>query len=404
MTDKILTFEISPDGDLEVKSIRKGDDQAIYTLKRETMVAKSQYFKNLLRYTHLGDQSSPGITLEDDDPEALNVWFRHLHAEGDAERKELQQPNQLSDISVRTIWHLACVGDKNNFDGEVLGDFFKKWYRHHVRLSNNNSNDGEEFPYNFVAYVKTLPFPCLVLDHAEGFAETTKWLAYNSIGHIREVRPPGFTSKYHHLSPKDFVGPLNAARGRLKTILGQGLCNASDDILTRGRYDCTCKQYRAVVGQYLEELSRVRVDPLEKSVLSNSIARMLKLLDDFKLDPAEACSFCTKRWDLTVQSAVQRVNGYFDVCVSTAWIGRIITERTLRKTTGRSQWLSMESGMRTAELNMESPHGTIPGVGGMSIGKSSWICVALAWIRDGFILITPLMVPPMVLLMIRLEG
>ncbi|KAJ4299134.1 hypothetical protein N0V90_004378 [Kalmusia sp. IMI 367209] len=97
-----------------------------------------------------------------------------------------------------------------------------------------------------------------MFDYAEGFAAVTKWLAYNGVGHITEKRPRGFKWKHMHLCPPDFVGPMNHARGGLKTVLHRGIWDRAGTLLKDGPSDCICGKWDAVCGRYFAKLVVVK--------------------------------------------------------------------------------------------------------------------------------------------------
>lgn len=73
-------------------------------------------------------------------------------------------------------------------------DFFRKRYDANVDFTEIEDK-----------YARQLALPCYFIDHAEGFAKVTVWLAHNHKGHITEDTPVKFKWKHMHLTPPDFV-------------------------------------------------------------------------------------------------------------------------------------------------------------------------------------------------------
>jgi hypothetical protein len=205
---------------------------ARFKADKEKLIQNSGYFKASLRSNHnLGPHA---ICLQADDVGAMRVWLFYLHAakvqdeneqedevknnsknedeEDPAERVEqdsLFQRSGIRDTNIAQIWGIITAGDKYLFNASILHGFFKRWYRKNVRVEAFSEHKD---------FAKKLALPCFMFDYAKGFAEVTKWLAYNNAGHITEKRPEGFKWQHMHLCPPDFVGEVHESLVFLSSI------------------------------------------------------------------------------------------------------------------------------------------------------------------------------------------
>ncbi|KAF2280106.1 uncharacterized protein EI97DRAFT_368680 [Westerdykella ornata] len=223
---------------------------------------------------------------------------------------------RLGAIDITTIWHVINAGDKYLFsDDEELADpareFFKLWYAQNVDLDSFTPDLAT------TTFARQLALPCHFFDHPEAFAAITKWLAYNCVGHIQESVPVKFKFVHLHLCPPDFVGPVNHARGSLKTTLHRGLWNRVGDLLKKGSNGIACAHWAETAGRYFGALTKLEVYPLELSFSKNSINTLLGWLGDFHLNnKIIGCYSCKADWNREVKSAVYRTRGHFDgLCI-----------------------------------------------------------------------------------------
>ncbi|KAF1848908.1 uncharacterized protein K460DRAFT_279288 [Cucurbitaria berberidis CBS 394.84] len=208
-------------------------------------------------------------------------------------------------VDIDCIWHIINMGDKYLFDGEILQGFFKRWYA----ANNNLDQKGVDF-------ARQLALPCYVFDHAQGFADVTKWLAYNAEGHITEKRPPGFKWKHLHLAPPEFVGPMNASRGRLRNVLHKELWKSAETLMHRGKRSSTCTHWEKSFANYFYALYTADVYPIELKCARASINTMLSRLDEFYCPKGGCCSICTVDWEPAVEHAQTMTSKYFDgLCI-----------------------------------------------------------------------------------------
>ncbi|KAF2133803.1 hypothetical protein P153DRAFT_274428, partial [Dothidotthia symphoricarpi CBS 119687] len=183
--------------------------------------------------------------------------------------------------------------------------FFDLWYKKNVHVGSLDDD-----------LARQVALPCYMFDHASGFAEVTKWLAYNFAGHITEKRPKGF--KWHHmrLAPPDFVGPMNHARGSLRTSIHRGIWSGIGSLLTRGPYVCKCDSWASTAGHYFAGLVNTTAYPLEKTFSKSSVMMILADLKSFTMKQHGSCSLCSTDWEGEVAHARVMALRYFDgLCI-----------------------------------------------------------------------------------------
>ena len=189
----VITFAIDSDFTIIVKGSKDEDGTQSVTefeVKQAYMVEKSEYFAASLRFNQANGHSQ--VVLEGDNIQAMYIWLACFHG---VPLYNLWTRPLVQDADIETIWHLISACDKYQFDGNILRPFFLKWYNENVTASTLDCD--------FAAQV-AMPFH--FFDHIMGFARTTKYLAYNNEGHIRESKPKGFRWAHLHLCPPDFVG------------------------------------------------------------------------------------------------------------------------------------------------------------------------------------------------------
>jgi hypothetical protein len=173
-----------------------------FGVNKGLLIKNSEYFKRSFRFNDANGHSE--IRLEGDNIAAIQIWLIYLHITSDTTDIDISPPTKqalaIKKTPIHIIWSLIVAADKYDFKVTLLRGFFKQWYEATVDLAD------EEDPNDACDLARQLTLPCWIFDHAEGFAEVTKWLAYNSRGHIKEKRPDGFKFEHMHLAPLDFVG------------------------------------------------------------------------------------------------------------------------------------------------------------------------------------------------------
>lgn len=108
-----------------------------------------------------------------------------------------------------------------------------------------------------------------------------------------------------------YIEQLNAAKGRLRTILHRNLYRPIEDLLKRAR--CRCKAN--VLYAYEQGLANTGAWPVETVFLNNSVERVLRMLESFSTAfVPQTCGsgFCTFNFDSIVREARTEVKKYFD--------------------------------------------------------------------------------------------
>ncbi|KAK4546193.1 hypothetical protein LTR36_002330 [Oleoguttula mirabilis] len=296
-----------------------------FKVKRDTLSNSGPYFRKLLSDGNFKEAGQDTIDLhEDGSVVGFIVWFKVLHATVD---------DTTYQASIDDIWNMLATAHKYGFDprSEAARGWFAKWY--------DAQQTTRERSFDYKDHAQLL-FPCYTFDHAQGFRAATKYLVYRATGHIVERRPPGFA--YEHLRldqnvlrephlnpilPANFtpatphvltqlfarLEQLNAAKGRLKTILHRNLYNPIDALLKRAR--CRCKAN--VLYAFEQGLANTGAWPLEAAFLSNSVERVLKMLEGFPGPQAfvpQTCGaqFCSFDFAHVVGNAKMECKRYFD--------------------------------------------------------------------------------------------
>ncbi|GIC86439.1 uncharacterized protein Aud_002811 [Aspergillus udagawae] len=292
---------------------RSGDDAgakglvrtASLKVQRGILVRRSQYFKIMFdgRWTHGPKEDS--VILNGDTVRSMELWLRVLHSTTDALPKQ--------SLSVEEVWHAIMAGDKYGFDLRELQSWFVAWYKE-MRTESGKKK--------FEEFAPQLLFPCYALNYAGGFQELTRFLTYNEPRHIMESNPAHHPQM--HLRPR-IIQQLNAAKGRLRTILHQALFKRVNEIIDSAT--CACKEQ--TVFDFLKTLRRIHVSPLDLDSTKASAAEMLDRLrqydgtntrsqgpslNDTSLDHSRQrpCSVCWLDGHTIVRQAVRRVSSYFD--------------------------------------------------------------------------------------------
>ncbi|KAF2480702.1 hypothetical protein BDY17DRAFT_302252 [Neohortaea acidophila] len=277
----------------------------VFKVARAVVSSSSTYFKKLLNRNSAFRESAHHscIDLHEDHPEAIAVWFQIMHDSSPGDSAAMKS------VTIKTVWEVLAVAHKYGYEPATSKPktWFAAWYESNVTWSVNTLDFQDH---------QMLLFPCHTFDHAVGFAATTKYLAYHATGHITERRPEGF--EYDHLRlDSRIIQQLNAAKGRLKTILHgnsdrrrEGIYSPMDQILRFAR--CSCKE-KSLFG-YMKALMHTGAWPLEIVCQYSSMDKILRGLGTF--EPPErsndGCSQCQKRFGMIVRAVVLKTRTYFD--------------------------------------------------------------------------------------------
>jgi hypothetical protein len=266
--------------------------------------------------------------------EGLLVMLAHLHGLTEQRMEELG----LYTISILGVWFAIAYTERSQHESakDTLKTWFTKWYA--------TSMEGTDLD---ISSARGLAFPCQLFHHVAAYARVTKWLAYNHVGAVKDVPPYGFKRQPGvHLQIGDFfgmstpiahiatvtniqTGPVNHARGGLKTTLHKSLYKKCGHLLRNGTDDCNC--WDATVGQYFFALTKIDVFPSASESSSTTTC----------LSVAAAGAWIGRRW-FSRPKPIPKAT--LTACASIAW--------TVLRRPASSRMLS--TGMRTSALVVNS--------------------------------------------------
>jgi hypothetical protein len=174
-------YEIARNHDvlLVVKNwINHGEFVFEFEVSRQVLT-EIPYFRRLLtRESRQGEQEV--VILRGDDPKAWKTLLQILH--GRLERSSYEVPTDA-------VWHILLIAEKYGISPtrQNARDWFHEWLV-------TQSHEGLFTDHRRLCEIL---FPCHAFDHALGFSACTMWLAYNSVGHIKEMRPAYFEEHTH---------------------------------------------------------------------------------------------------------------------------------------------------------------------------------------------------------------
>lgn len=108
-----------------------------------------------------------------------------------------------------------------------------------------------------------------------------------------------------------FTGPVNHARGGLKTTIHKSLYKKAGHRLRYGTEACSC--WDSTVGRYFHALTKIDVFPVDDVLSYSSVQQIIGRLGDFKYAHKPACMRCRQLdWETTVLKAKANTEAYFD--------------------------------------------------------------------------------------------
>ncbi|KAI4239994.1 MAG: hypothetical protein L6R40_005426 [Gallowayella cf. fulva] len=193
-----------------------------FKVSRDTLAASSNDFKQKI---YGGSREGPPAHnfLDDDTIPAVQIWFQVLHS---------VEPTY--DVPVEVMWHLAALGGKYGLDMRKLRVWFAAWYRKQLILRWYDTfldSKSRAFPDP-----RCLLYPCWIFDHYQGFMKITHFCVYRYGGYLMDINPT--RHRKLHLPPRD-IQQLNAAKGRLRTIIHRDLYKPNHTLLAA---HCGCKE------------------------------------------------------------------------------------------------------------------------------------------------------------------
>jgi len=133
----------------------------------QTASAKHTNIFRAMLTGHFKEAHRTEISLEDDSPPALTVFFRVLHHIDVKETFSMKHTD---------MWSLVQICDKYNVSTEPFEAWFEKWYMAQGDTMN-------------VMNKREMLYPCWKFNYALGFMNATKDCVMNLGGHITERNP-----------------------------------------------------------------------------------------------------------------------------------------------------------------------------------------------------------------------
>jgi len=298
---------IDRNGDLTIRVIeydehaRGSDGQRLihqtgeFLVSRKVLTDGSSYFEGMFRRNNFTEAAQTVVELCGHRVKTMEIWFLLLHGSSlDAAYRSEHEFALATTYTVKLeeIWYLVDACDYFQFGIQLAWKWFEEWYKQHAEAARK---DPQKFLY-----------PTWRFNHAEGFAAATRTLAYGGIGHVMEENP---TKLYQFHLPPRIIQQLNAAKGRLRTVLLNGLFAPNETLLSGA---CQCKA-ETLFG-YEKALYLLPVWPLERAAQRTSMGKILDRLEKFSYTPPEAksCWRCRLNFEEMVKDARQYTRDYFD--------------------------------------------------------------------------------------------
>ncbi|KAL8687826.1 MAG: hypothetical protein Q9218_006106 [Villophora microphyllina] len=298
-------IEIDPRGDLVIKVVQfddtvvvpRGEEQPTlceeeFQISKDVARQHSKVLGRLINRHYEQMQENKRFepfTLKGDTITSMEILLRSIHGVlGDMDRN----------VFLEQMWHLTAAADKYAIDiDESLTDWFEDWY-----LAQQDVNAA------IPGQAQKLLFPCWRFNHAEGFQEASHTVIYGSQGPVMERNP---TKQYEQRLPQRVIQQLNAAKGRLRTILHAKIWELIDEILNSS---CSLKE-KTMFG-YIKALTATRAFPLDPIWPKWEVTRVLAHLRSFSYESPKCtdqyCRCHRRNFDGAIIKACNIVAGYCD--------------------------------------------------------------------------------------------
>jgi hypothetical protein len=149
------------------------------------------------------------------------------------------------------------------------------------------------------------------------------------------------------------IGPMNHARGSLRTSIHRGIWDEIEALLRRGAYACTCGAWASTAGHYFAALVATDAYPLEKTFAKTSVMDILGRLKSFSVRYQGTCALCSVDWADQVASARSAALRNFDgLCVDC-----MDRSRPRRENEDVDYWRQLESIDGRWDANCRVRHG-----------------------------------------------
>ncbi|KAJ6137983.1 hypothetical protein N7471_004469 [Penicillium samsonianum] len=318
---------------------------ALFHVDRSKLIESSAYFQSMFASQwERAENHKP--TLRGDTIKGMEVMLGSIHG----------VDIEPDSVSVADVWYTIKACNKYLLDPKKLMGWFVRWIKW---IDKNKPARWENWDFN-----RQLLFPCHFFDHAKAFQHISKRLVYITPGHITEMAPTDSPSFEPMHMPAIVMQQLNAARGRLRTILQRSLFEDVNVAIDHARCACAARN----IFFYMRELHRIGVRPLDSDIHKNSVRDILDRLESFdddqmaNSDPLsmQRCEACSHSWKRTVEHARRQVESYFDgLCLdcmqnhpdenSEYWnLGttRYVYDKTCRISHGEPTWYFSFMGRR----------------------------------------------------------
>lgn len=157
-----------------------------FKVERTKLISRSDVLKEMFSpENQLKESTLTCVDLLEDHPKAVEIWFKVLHGVTDL--------TSAYSAKIIDVWEVLELAHKYVMDPRIAGA--KAWYAGWYEVY----SCGGRLSYD---QYRSLLLPCYTFDHAEGFAATTKFLAYHGTGHITEEKPPGLTHDHLRLEAR----------------------------------------------------------------------------------------------------------------------------------------------------------------------------------------------------------
>lgn len=123
------------------------------------------------------EASQDRVKLIGDSAKSMEIWLRALH-----------EVPQLFSVGLEEMWHLFAACDKYDLDITLLNTWFAECYGLH-NIEQYYRSFGDTSEDKTLLDPRSLLFPCWRFDHAKGFMRASRFLVYDSIGHVTEWNP-----------------------------------------------------------------------------------------------------------------------------------------------------------------------------------------------------------------------
>lgn len=243
--------------------------------------------------------NSLGLTV--DDLKSLEIVLRVHHG--------TLNDDCVRNVPIEAMWEIANLCSYLNMNADRMRRWFAEWYAFARKPASTHDH-------------RRLLWPCWYYDHAEGFMKSTKYLVYNETKVISDgnptdlyqwglptlvIRKLSFRGQHPNRLLKD-PERLNAARGRLRTIMFRGLWVPIQQCLF-ARCACSPHTFR----DYFKHLCVTQVFPFEETTKDTSIEDMLRRLRGFSFRAKrQACGICKADYVKLARDVVEETSTYFE--------------------------------------------------------------------------------------------